>query len=267
MINSGKYNQVFEQNKKGRDFVIGDIHARLKKFIEALDSVDFDESKDRLFAVGDLIDGRKDNLKILDLLYKKEWFYSIRGNHEQLLINRYDFPGDIPCCSPEDAKKKTKWDAAQLHNYNGGSWFEKVRSDTARLRIKTLLKKLPLAITLETEHGSLGISHAGVPLEFKSWSDFLSALETDESVREECIWTRDVIGEFYDYYRKRPWEEGVPVEQRWLDGIDATVHGHTGVAEPISYNNQVFIDAASGSTKLNILEVSEVFRLVDNNNG
>lgn len=265
-MNHSKYHQKIILNQNGKDFVIGDIHANKKRLLRALESVNFDESKDRLFGVGDLIDGGKDNVKVLDMLYHKDWFFSIRGNHEQLLINRYDFPGDIPCCAPAEVAQKTRWDAAELHRYNGGKWFDRLWNESAKIRINALLKKLPLAMTIETEFGDVGLVHAGVPLEFKSWNGFLQALDTDETVREESLWTRDVIAEFYDYHRKMKWEAEVPVEKRWLEGIGVTIHGHTGVGEkPAVHCNSVFIDAGAGSQNYHILEVGELFRLVEEN--
>lgn len=47
--------QRFDRNTAGRDFVIGDIHGCFDQVGEALARVHFDESCDRLFAVGDLI--------------------------------------------------------------------------------------------------------------------------------------------------------------------------------------------------------------------
>jgi len=43
-------------NKKGRDFVCGDIHGCFDQLEEKLSQVNFDKSTDRLFCVGDLID-------------------------------------------------------------------------------------------------------------------------------------------------------------------------------------------------------------------
>ncbi len=48
--------QYFEKNNVGDDFVVGDIHCQFNQLNRQLYEIGFDPKKDRLFAVGDLID-------------------------------------------------------------------------------------------------------------------------------------------------------------------------------------------------------------------
>lgn len=138
------YHIEIPKNEHGRDFIIGDIHARKKRFKKALDSVNFDKEKDRLLALGDLIDRGKDGIFILNEL-RNDWFYSICGNHEQLLLNRFDLPLVVgESLASTYTNVKTRHDAVELHKQNSGRWFDKLRS-TAQLNIYLALSKLPLA--------------------------------------------------------------------------------------------------------------------------
>lgn len=46
----------FAANTAGRDIAVGDIHGHLTRLVHALAEIKFDESVDRLFSVGDLVD-------------------------------------------------------------------------------------------------------------------------------------------------------------------------------------------------------------------
>src|SRR3546814_4769251 len=85
----------FPPNKKGRDFVVGDIHGHFKLLTAALNNLDFNPELDRIFSVGDLIDRGPDSIDILKWL-EKPWFHAVRGNHEQMLIDCISGYGDIP---------------------------------------------------------------------------------------------------------------------------------------------------------------------------
>src|SRR3989304_1167763 len=75
-------------NTKGRDFVVGDIHGSFDLLDQALLAVGFDPEKDRLIAVGDLVNRGS---RSADCLYylAQPWFYSIRGNHEEIFMHLY----------------------------------------------------------------------------------------------------------------------------------------------------------------------------------
>lgn len=74
-------------NVEGRDFVVGDLHGCFDELGKLLKHVKFDPARDRLFSTGDLIDRGPKSADCLSLLSKK-WFFSVLGNHEDLLLNK-----------------------------------------------------------------------------------------------------------------------------------------------------------------------------------
>lgn len=95
----------FSKNEKGRDFIIGDIHGCFSAVFAELIEIEFDDTKDRLFSVGDLVDRGAESSDALDWL-AKPWFHAVMGNHEQMAIMHQK--GEID---------------NQLYAINGGSWF------------------------------------------------------------------------------------------------------------------------------------------------
>lgn len=93
----------FEINHNGRDLIVGDVHGYFSKLQQALDAVQFDPQKDRLFSVGDLIDRGPQSERVLQWLMQP-WFHAVRGNHEQIAMEYLD--GLIP---------------AEIYADNGGS--------------------------------------------------------------------------------------------------------------------------------------------------
>jgi serine/threonine protein phosphatase 1 len=69
--------KVFNINKNGKDFVVGDIHGRFDELMKTLGEVGLNFSKDRLFSVGDLIDRGVQYREVIQLL-SEPWFFSLR---------------------------------------------------------------------------------------------------------------------------------------------------------------------------------------------
>lgn len=215
-----------------------------------------------MFAIGDLIDRGKYPLYILDLL-KEDWFYSIIGNHEQLILNRFEYPKPSGIYMPTG---KTSVDAINLHNYNGGKWFSKL-IESKQSAIYQQLRALPYAITLVTERGDIGLVHAEVPEYIESWLELVEGVEEgDKQLLDEIIWNRDAIAEFYDYHRHKEWGGEAPIAYRWIRDVELTVHGHTGVVAPMIHGNQVWIDTGHVTGELTIIEVNKLFELIGQKN-
>ena len=223
---SSHYHIEIAKNEKGRDFVVGDIHGHMDLLISALEKVGFNRQLDRLFGLGDLVDRGPDSKRCLELI-NEPWFFSIRGNHEQLIANYMESQGIA------------KSNAIELQRRNGGKWFQKL-AHSNQIKLYELIQEMPYAITLETEIGEIGLVHAEVPYEFSSWSGIVSLLDGTsdyenydvEAFKEEMLWGRTAITEFYNTVEL---EEFRMDEQRLRDvkDIDLVVHGHTNVHQPV----------------------------------
>lgn len=125
--------KTLDKNEFGKDYIVGDLHGCYDFFELALNHVNFDTSKDRLFSVGDLIDRGPDSAKCLKLLDNK-WFHAVLGNHEDMAIKA-------------KLQNLPEWD--NIWKYNGGDWYS--GEDL------TSLSELPTLITVKN---SFHVLHA-----------------------------------------------------------------------------------------------------------
>lgn len=153
----------YDVNKVGRDFVVGDLHGEYELFMRSLAEVGFAPETDRLFSVGDLIDRGPDSLKCLSLI-NEPWFFPVRGNHEQLLIN---------------AVRGTYDGAVMDWIDNGGMWGIDLVGDELDV-IAQELDRLPYAIQV----GDIGFVHAEPP---SVWD----LVKHNGAHQESMIWSRD----------------------------------------------------------------------------
>ena len=200
----------FAMNRKGRDFVVGDLHGAFRVLDEALAKVRFDPGCDRLFSVGDLIDRGPKSTRCLEFL-DKPWFHAVRGNHEDDLLDLY--PAD-------DYALRV---AAQWAPYL--AWWLDVPQGQ-RQEILTALSRLPLAIEVALPQGRAGIVHADVPAGM-DWDIFLARLESrDKQVRGTALWGRARVNQ----------EIGEPVP-----GVSRVFVGHTILWEGMRRYGNVFV--------------------------
>ncbi len=200
-------------NETGRDFVVGDIHGMFTAMQELLDEVDFDESKDRLFSVGDLVDRGPESIASIDWL-AKPWFNACRGNHEQFALDAGD---------PEQYELWV--------NHNGGNWWLDVE-ELERRRFVDAFAQMPLAMEVETQAGRIGIVHADIPREH-SWEKFMELLESGhEAAIFFAMWSRNRIASV---------ENAVPVEGQ----VERIYCGHTPTRDVIQVHNVYYIDTGA----------------------
>jgi len=212
---------LISSNTRGRDFVVGDIHGHIDLFWDALSYEGFDPKQDRVFSVGDLIDRGPDSLACLKLLDKR-WFYAVRGNHEQMMID---------------------WaygDGFDSWKHNFGGWTESMTAAQIATWVERL-GNLPISMTVEGDDFSVGICHAE-PSGF-NWDKMIS----DSNCFQQMMWGRKLLrGE---------------VDTRPVKGVDITVHGHTPVPNVRRIGNRHFIDTGAGiGDYLTVRNMENLFR-------
>lgn len=216
----------FNINNQGADYFVGDIHGNYALLIEQLKKIQFNFNVDRLFAVGDIIDRGEQSEKCLELLIEP-WFNSVLGNHEYLFLQGFNSP-----------------ECWQILIKNGGQWIKKWFNTPNKLLAWAHLVriKMPLSMSVKTEFGIIGITHAEAPAD---WHE-LESLEVNEKSIIPLIWQRRNLIE--------PSGEAI-------NNIDAVIHGHNSLKSTIIINNQLWIDTLQKTGSLTILQDSEVFEL------
>lgn len=221
----------FAINEYGVDYVVGDIHGHFDELMFELDSIKFNFSQDRLFSVGDLVDRGYKHREVVELL-DKEWFFPVRGNHDQFIIDQFE-EERVLIYQYED------YTPQEIHKNLEGEWFAGLDAEE-QLWFYEKLKELPYLIEIETSQGVIGLCHAGIPPDIYDWDELKSALD-DRNIRELILRTRKAAR-----------------SDRRIKNIDLTVHGHTCFFEPKKIGNSLFIDTFDKSGKLTLRKIIEI---------
>lgn len=196
----------FNANQQGRDFAVGDIHGCFTALQQALDHINFNPAKDRLFSVGDLVDRGPESDQVLDWL-DRPWFHAICGNHDFMIWRS----------ALGDPYSEVN------HLEHGGGWLNELDQDAQR-RVGKQLAALPLAIEVETPEGLVGLVHADCP--YDDWQH-MQAQPLSASAVDCCLWSRERYMHNY----------AAPVSN-----VRALVHGHMTVGCVQKLGNVFFID-------------------------
>lgn len=223
--------RFFKTNDHGRDFVAGDIHGQFDILKDLLDRIDFQKNTDRLFLTGDLIDRGPLSHRVLEWL-AKPWLHSVKGNHEQMVIDSIRGTGN------------------QLrHTKNGGKWFYD-RPPEDRQKIAERLALLPVAIEIQLQDSTrVGVIHAEPPgWELGlNWSDSIALLSsTTLHVQKNAL-----LQALYSRSRINTKSDSI------ILGARAIYVGHSTVPEPLSLGNTTYIDTGCSfpDGKLTLLDI------------
>ena len=202
--------QHFASNTQGYDYVVGDVHGDFQRLTDLLAMIKFDVAVDRLFSVGDLIDRGPASVKCLELL-NEPWFFSVLGNHEDMLIN----------ASTDPAQEMGIW------VQNGGEWGLELEP-LALAHYAAVLAKLPLVITVGEGVNRFNVFHA----EFFGDDLALDRPSYSSHVREQLLWGRMLIQN--------------PMKKDLHRGLSTSFCGHTSVNIHEQIGSHVFIDTGCG---------------------
>lgn len=240
-----------EKNTLGTDWFVGDMHGDLDKFQTFLQHSGFDLTRDRLIAVGDLVDRGPDPAGLLEFFGQNPaWFFSCLGNHDAMMLETFTNP---------DEGQRTL--AGTLWFRNGGDWIEKIQ----RSRLDGMLaalQRMPLAIEVELANGlKAGVVHAEFPLH-SHWSA-VSAVFLDG---DDIINLSDRMGACLLWSRRRFRAANAMTQNRSarsikaevaaqtmkllapVPGIDLLITGHTRCIpqRPQWIENLMWIDTGAG---------------------
>ncbi len=204
------------RNVRGTDYVVGDIHGCFDLVLRAMDKVAFDQSRDRILSVGDLIDRGPGSARCVRFL-SHDWVVAVRGNHEDMLLQAYadgePHPAVLEYMSPR----------------NGFGWWDDT-PDSVRADVLAAVRRLPLAVEVDTPRGTVGLVHADVPRGM-AWGPFLKAIEAgDEAVTHVALWGRDRLHRH---------------DLSGVEGVGRVFVGHTPLARTTRIGNVYAIDTGA----------------------
>lgn len=220
-------------NEKGRDFIVGDLHGCRVDLEVVLLGAGFNPNRgDRLFSTGDLVDRGPNSLGCLKLL-RQPWFFSVLGNHEQMLVNAATSRSD---------------DDVSLCVNNGGSWAlgPILNRDPDLYGYVNMLKRLPhvLVVGPGSPH-RFNIVHAALLKSPSDLSLFLDAdldrklPNSDEHTIDRLIWARTLA----DQAGLASLERQSPV---YRHGLSITYCGHNPMPYPVIYESHCHVDTGAG---------------------
>ena len=191
-------------NQTNHIYVVGDLHGCYSLLMQELQNINFDFQNDVLICTGDLVDLGAENLVCISLL-DEAWFYTVRGNHEEMCIK-----------SAHDPKIK------EIHARNGGEWFYQL-SQIQRLEIIERFKQLPLVIEVQLKNKKIGVVHADIDIH--DWNAFKQDISQGDykisgvtSAYTNALWGRGRIRQHSAHYDV-------------VENIDEIYIGHTIVKE------------------------------------
>ncbi len=219
---------IYKKNNNGRDFICSDIHGEFALLQQELDKTQFDESVDRLFCLGDLIDRGSNSIEALDWL-AKPWLYSIQGNHERMLINAFE------------QESQALW---QHWMMGGGTWAEHM-TRTELEPFYQAFKKLPVSIELQLENDqNVALVHSELPIEC-DWSDVRRKLQQlSEDEVDTVPFSHDMLWKKSQSYLVK----FIPCIVKPVKNIHHVFHGHTIVKNYLTITNRTFMDLGSFKT-------------------
>ena len=155
--------RVRENPAAGRDFVVGDVHGEFPTLERLLAQVEFAPERDRVFALGDLVDRGPRSIDALAWMETGRIALSVRGNHEQMLLKRIELAETYP---GEHTWAMHRWFVRDVERADWGRW-------------KDVLRAMPIAATVRTRAGAIGLVHATPTT--RHWDTMLAQLDAGDT--------------------------------------------------------------------------------------
>jgi serine/threonine protein phosphatase 1 len=199
--------QQFTKNPIGRDFVVGDLHGCHSGFMKALEAIEFDSYCDRILCVGDLVDRGPDSPGTLELM-KEDWFWSIKGNHEEMIENGY------------------------TSGYNGATWAKKLMTDDPGRYSELLgiISTMPYAFDIHYGDKRYVVTHAELPQICYRPEGQIDQIYTHEITHRLSSEDPVTWGRYMKHFNNV------------IPGVEWVIHGHTVFSSPQIAGNRIHLD-------------------------
>ena len=211
----------------GRDFVVGDVHGEFATLETLLSRVGFAPQHDRLFALGDLVDRGPRSVDALAWMESGRIALSVRGNHEQMLLERMQ----------EVENNPDNWRPLTMH-----PWFTRDVPREQWARWQAMVHTMPIALTIRTAAGAVGLVHASPTA--RNWDTMLAQLAAGDT---DTMWLALNSTARARADARRAEHEGIPVFGT-IDGVRAVVTGHTIHDSVMRTDNVWHIDTGAGGS-------------------
>lgn len=233
-----------------RTLVVGDIHGAYRALIQCLERAEFNNDKDRLILIGDIVDGWSEVYECVEHLLTIKNLICLMGNHDEWFINFLD-TGMHP----------TRWTQGGLGTAR--SYLRHLEEDKSDLVYQTMtgyttslytddippehqrfFKRMNYYFTEQTEDSFYCFVHGGFDR-----NDLIGAQH-----HSILLWDRDL------WNQAKSCRDGQKLKN--VDGFGTIFIGHTHVddwrnpnAEPLQYGGVYNIDTGAGwSGKLTIMD-------------
>lgn len=241
-------------NIDGRDFIVGDLHGCYQELMNLLDYVKFDPKIDRLFSTGDLIDRGPHSKECINLL-KKDWFYPVYGNHEDLLLIKMNMidNGESEAFSAEEIKT--------VNSYR--EHVEFITKMPLFYEVEHLLYEKFFVVHAEIlpEHLNQFEDTEEDQAEYKRYFELIKKYditpaislylqkknnELDNSLKQKFLWSRKIISSFYKSHKEEFEMENFDFLDEQLFSTKYKIFcGHNIVPFPMKIWQQYYIDTGA----------------------
>lgn len=160
-----------------RHFVVGDIHGRYETFLNLLEAINYDDTTDIIYSVGDLIDRGTQSVETVKF-FQQPNNHAVLGNHEQM-INDPD-----------------QWKSTWLYPPNGGpATLHSLKQHDLELSwLENFCETLPICLDVgsDTQDGAFRLIHAELPPTL-SEVVFRWVLSITNVADGDLLWGRETI--------------------------------------------------------------------------
>ena len=155
-------------------WIIGDIHGYKETLNSLIDNLNLG-LEDIVICLGDMVDRGPDSVGVVNLFMQEENMYSLKGNHEEMLL--------------------TEWlNSDGFGNYSKSGFWSSVKplSREQMKQVRNFVSSLPTEIVLE----KFRLVHAG-------YSDLPYSTSLDQQTDLERLWSRDIFTVNYPFDPER----------------------------------------------------------------